>query len=322
MTDLANGQRICYDEHPNSSLVKFHTHQSDNINYTRFSGRSFDDALLEFFHYQLEEKVKFRSTGNPTKKHWLRLLLGDRSDPKACVLRHFNRLSGSFLMHSSCTNGGYAVCQCQAVRKKVTQGTETQIDKTGGVQNSSVDVQTELSGNSSAARVWFNGTEQTCENCSTSLLDDDDLSHNGTHANSPSTNGSSVDRNDESTKHRYKPFQPLLVILTGPVLGLFLLFSGVTFLLCYLRHNRGSHSARGSIVVPPHRTKRSSTIATVSDIPNTPVVVYRRPKPISLTETDVLLRPDPFIVDEEDTAIEMLPRLTGTLPNPAHQRHY
>ena len=318
VTDLANGERICDDEHPESTLVKFHSHQSDNINVTRFLGRSFDDVLLEFFHYQLEEKVKFRSTSSSTKKQWLRLLLGNTSDPKACVLRHFNRVSGGFLMHSSCTNGGYPVCQCQPVRKKVTVWN----DETGRIQNSSFDARTESPGMPSVARSVFNSTERTCENCSASLLHDENLSHNGTHVDSLSNNGSSVNTSSESTKHRYKPFQPLLVILTGPVLGLVLLFSGVTFLLCYLRHNRGSHSARSSIIMPPHRNTRSSTVVTVSDVTNTPVVVYRRSKPLPSAETDRLLRPDPFILNDEDTAIEMLSRLTGTVPSEPNQKHY
>ncbi|CAF1505736.1 unnamed protein product, partial [Rotaria sordida] len=88
--NILNGERVCSDKYSNSTLVKFKSHGWANVNATRFLGRSFDDIRLEFFYYQLENKLINESKNDTNKKHWLRLLLGDKTDHNDCILRYLD----------------------------------------------------------------------------------------------------------------------------------------------------------------------------------------------------------------------------------------
>jgi hypothetical protein len=122
--------------------------------------------------------------------------------------------------------------------------------------------------------------------------------------------------NEQPTK-RYLTYRPLIIILTGPVLALILLFLGIGLLIRHIQQNRGSYSTSSSIV-GSRQIKRSSTILTISDIPNTPAVLYTRLKPsrISTTETETeMLLPLPV----NDDQIEMLPTTEVHIINNEHQ---
>ncbi len=86
-----------------------------------------------------------------------------------------------------------------------------------------------------------------------------------------------------------------------------ILFIGIASLIRHLRQNHDSYSRRTSTADSLHRTKRSSTVITASDIPSTPAVLYTRLKPprIPSTEKDMLLPLDNSLSPNDDH-IEML----------------
>ncbi len=85
------------------------------------------------------------------------------------------------------------------------------------------------------------------------------------------------------------------------------MFIGIGILIRHLRQNHGSYSTHSSII-GSYRAKRSSTILTTGDIPNTPAILYTHLKAprISLSETDMLLSLDNSLSPNDDN-IEMLP---------------
>jgi hypothetical protein len=273
-----------------------------NKNATRFLGRTFDDILLEFFYYLLEKKLYNQTINEANKKHWLRLFLSDKNDPNECVLRYFDRSSGAFTILHQCNNGGHPVCQCQPIRIKIPSIIETISNK----NNSFIETTT-------TQIIVLNSTnllttiESICENCTTNLLADEDLVNNETKIDSESSYNISIEMTTEKSKKKFFIYRPLLIILTGPALAFVIFFIGVGLLIRHLRQNHGSYSMHSSMTVDCHRTKRSSTILTTSDLPNTPAVLYTRLKAprISSTETDMLLPLDNSISPNDDN-IEML----------------
>jgi hypothetical protein len=63
---------------------------------------------LEFFYYQFEKKLII---GTKTNKEYLKLLVGNKNDQKACILRYFSRSAGGLNVSTSCDQGGHPVCQ-------------------------------------------------------------------------------------------------------------------------------------------------------------------------------------------------------------------
>ncbi len=112
VNNIRTGEQVCFDKYENSTLVKFDSHQWGNTKTTRFLGRALDDILLELFYYQLEKKLIIETK---TNKHWLRLLLGNNNDENGCVLRYFNRSTGTFTISPHCDQGGNPVCQSQPI---------------------------------------------------------------------------------------------------------------------------------------------------------------------------------------------------------------
>jgi len=300
--NIQHGERLCYNQYWNSTLVKFNSHDWGNINSTRFLGRTFEDILIELFYYLLEKKLSNQIINESNKKHWLRLLIGDKNDPNECVLRYFERISGAFTTFYRCNNGGHPVCQCEPIRTKIPF-----ISK--AILNNNYSSPRIIE--STTPRIILNSTDLSstiipiCENCTENLLADEELVNNETKIDSDSFNDTIIEITNE--KKKFLIYRPLLLILTGPVLGLIILFIGIGLLIRHLRQNHGSYSTRSSIV-GSHRTKRSSTIITTGDIPNTPTILYTRLKAprISSTETDMLLPLDNSLSPNDDS-IEMLP---------------
>lgn len=106
---------MCVDRYINSTLVQFQSQQWGNVNSTRFLGRTLDDTLLELFYYQLEQKLIMENRNETKSKHWLRLLIGEKSNENECVLRYFIRSSGAFTILHQCNQGGHPVCQTQPI---------------------------------------------------------------------------------------------------------------------------------------------------------------------------------------------------------------
>jgi hypothetical protein len=279
--NIQNGERLCYNQNSNSTLVKFDSHEWGNINTTRFLGRRYEDILLEFFYYLLEKKLLEQTIDESSGKNWLRLLLGNKNDPNECVLRYFIRSSGAFTTVDPCVNGGHPVCQCEPIRTKISSLSNT--------NNSSIE--TTSSFDTSPLSIT---TMPICENCTTEPLADEEPLNNGARI---------VPKAQSNMKLTY---QPLLVILSGPGLALLILLVGVALLIRHLRKNRGSYSRRSSII-GSHRMKRSSTILTNSDVPGTPSVLYTslKSRQIPLTDDDMLLPFDNSIRVNSET-IELL----------------
>jgi hypothetical protein len=292
MYNIQSAERLCYQKYSNSTLVKFDSHEWGNINATRFLGRTFEDLLLEFFYYLLEKKLYHQSMNEASRKHWLRLLLGDKNEPNECVLRYFDRPSGAFTIFHQCSNGGHPICQSEPIRTKIPS-----MNRNNSLPETITESTTLNSTDVLSTTISF------CENCTTNILADEDLINNETKIDSESSNNTLIDLTNEQPNKRYLTYRPLIIILTGPVLALSLLFLGIGLLIRHIQQNRGSYSTSSSIV-GSRQIKRSSTILTISDIPNTPAVLYTRLKPsrISTTETEMLL-PLPI----NDDQIEMLP---------------
>ncbi|CAF3749172.1 unnamed protein product [Adineta steineri] len=292
-----DSERLCYNQSINSTLVKFDSQERGNINVTKFLGRTFSDILLEFFYYILEKQLSIQSKYDLNKRNSLRLLIGDKNDPKECFLRYFQRSAGGFVVLHRCSNGGYPVCQIEPIRTKIIS-----INQTISIVNDSI-----IETTTTTEIILFSSTNKTMissinENNTTnfSIIADEDLVNNETGINFQSYNNVSI-----QTIRKHSKYQPLILILTGPILGLILLFTGFSLLIWQIRQNRKSRSNRSSIV-GARRTNRSSTTVTINDIPNTPTVLYTRfNRPhVPLFETDPLLPSDNLFPN--DDRIELL----------------
>ena len=295
-----SGERLCYNRYSNSTLVKFDSHEWANINATKFLGRIYNDILLEFFYYLLEKNLFHQSTNQSNTKHWLRLLIGNKNDPNECFLRYFARSSGAFSIFYRCNNGGHPICHCEPIRTKMPQiisMNETLTTSTAQIF---------LLNSTNSLRFLNETFLPSCKNCTINSIADEDLINNETKIDFDFDNSSLIEISNGQFKGTYSKYRPLIVILTGPVLGLIILFIGIGLLLYYVRENYGSYSTRSSIT-SARRTKRSSTVLTLSDIPNTPVVLHTRLKPLrlSIPETDMLLPMDNSIGNTDQ--IELLP---------------
>lgn len=122
---IQHGRQVCADRFINASLVQFQSQQWGNVNSTRFLGRALDDTLLELFYYQLEQKLLTEDRNETKSKHWLRLLIGEKSNENECILRYFIRSSGAFTILHQCNQGGHPVCQTQPIAIIETSTTTT-----------------------------------------------------------------------------------------------------------------------------------------------------------------------------------------------------
>ncbi len=249
----------------------------------------------------------FQSINQSGNKHWLRLLLGEKNNPNECVLRYFARSLGGFTLLHRCNDGGHPVCQCEPIRTIIS------INQTiPNTNNSPIEIKAESTTTTQLAvlnsTVLSNKTIlPICENCSTSSpIADEDLFNNETEINSESYNITLIEITTEQSKKKYLKYEPLIMLLTGPILGLIVLCIGIGLLIWRLRRNHESYSTRSSIM-RGRRTKRSSTTVTTSDVPNTPVVLYTRLKPprVSSPESTMLLPLDNSLPDDDH--IEFLP---------------
>jgi hypothetical protein len=241
----------------NSSLVKFNFHEWGNVNSTRFLGRTFDDILLEFFYYQLEKKFISETKNNINRKHWLRLLIGNKNDHNECILRYFVRSSGAFTMLHRCNQGGHPACQCQPIPL-------IEVIPLPTVSNVTI--------------------EPVDDNC-TNVTSDEDLINNETITEYIH------DYNITLIKKPRSNYRLLLMFIIPPLLALVILSIGIVFLIRHIRRSR-SYSTHSSRILSLRRTKRSSTAGTTdsTDTTNTPVVLYTRlkPSPVSIKiDTDI-----------------------------------
>ncbi|CAF1577156.1 unnamed protein product [Didymodactylos carnosus] len=299
--NIQDGEHICHTQYSNSNLVKFDSHEWGNVNATQFLGRSLDDTLLEFFYYQLEKTLTLESTNNnnnnnnnnTNKKHWLRLLIGDKMQTNECVLRYFNRSFGAFTFFRSCNESGYPVCQSKTIRREIPKPilvSETINNISQTKNDSQVDFNTEPFITTSATETILPVSSNY-----TDLI----ISSNETILSQLKSPHSSPLR---------------LITITGALLALIIFIVGSIFLGRYLRRSRGSYSTRSSIVGLSRRTKHSSTTRPSSDIPNTPAVLYARlqssPPP---TDTDMSVPFDNKLLI--DGRVELLPISTNQTRN-------
>ena len=282
-------EHACENDALNSTLVKFTEHEWANIDSSKFLGRTKEDSLLEFVYYHLENKLREHSSHNYTRRHWLRMLLGNQNETDGCVLRYFTRATGAFSTIHQCKNGGHPVCQTPPIRThsstvKPSERTMA-LQHTASTENTLEITTKSMTSSNTQARLVQTTISLICDNCSTNPSVEETTTDNQTSSNT------SLQVTAESQRYRRPKYLPLVVILTGPVLGLVLLFVSSSLLIYYLRHNHNSYSTRSSVNGPSRRTRRSSTAVTLSDVPNTPVVLYTRAKPTVefSTELDTLL---------------------------------
>lgn len=299
-----SAQDACFNRTIHSSLVQFESHPWANINSTRFLGRTRDDSLLEFFYYQLEQKLLMQTSPHYTKKHWLRLLLANQEAPDECVLRYFTRSTGSFFTIHQCTNGGHPVCQMKSLPKQ-TKMNES-IEATGDHSDNDLQITTtkeslmSLDLNGAQEALLFSTAVMPIFDSQTMefMTDHGIFVQKNNHTDDNQTmNSTSNHTSTIETSSAYSSYQSLLVLLAGPVLALIILFVGINVLLCYLRDpdSTNYHERRPTRARDIHR-KRSSTMMTVNEVPiaNNPVVQYTRSK-ISLhvpDEDELLLSPN------------------------------
>ncbi|CAF2401473.1 unnamed protein product [Rotaria sp. Silwood2] len=283
--NILHGERICSNKYSNSILVKFNSHEWGNVNTTRFLGRSFDDILLEFFYYQLEKRLINESKNNSNKKHWLRLLLGDKTDHNDCVLRYFIRSSGSFTAFHRCNHGGHPVCQCEPIQNNISKVfpiNETQ-SNIGQIKNDSLEINIKIESStidltlpilSNSTNLSITSDETIipiCDNCTT-LIADEDLLNNETNIDYKSnTNNILTTTKTQPSNHRR-----LAMIVTGSLVMFVILVTGIVFLLRYIRQTCGSYSIRNGTRDSSRRIQRRSTGTTSNDISNRPAVIYNR----------------------------------------------
>ncbi|CAF3137220.1 unnamed protein product [Rotaria socialis] len=280
------GERLCYNEYSNSTLVKYDSHEWGNINATRFLGRTFTDILIETFYYLLENKLHSESIDESNRKYWLRLLFGDKNDPNECVLRYFARSSGAFTIFYRCNNGGHPVCQCEPIRTKTPKIIPINVNISN--ENSSrIEIQAEEIHTTLVTQANFlNDTEMLtlsnetnvplCENCTRHPMIDEDLTISMIKISSSSYNNALIETVPGRQKNKFSKYLPFIVILMGPILALVILFIAIGFLIYHLRRQRPDPYTPRSSIVGANRTKRSSTIATTSDMPSTSAAVYTR----------------------------------------------
>ncbi|UJR30571.1 hypothetical protein I4U23_018099 [Adineta vaga] len=317
--DIQAGEQICSNKYSNSTLVKFDSHEWANINVTRFLGRVLNDILLEFFYYILERKLFMPTDG----KQQIRLLLGDKNFPRKCVLRYFTSSIGGFSLLHRCHSGGYPICQTQPIRNKILETTPVyqtispinipSIEQTTKLISTTTVIATTtqlILSNSTVLFILPNETNITsrCDNCSmNSVLADEDFNNNATKNSSEFYTNTTTGIVHESFMKRHAKYRPLIIILTGPILGLIILFLGLGLLVWRLRQYHGTYSIPNNLV-GGLRTKRSSTTVTTGDVPNTPVAIYNRtksPRFSSAAENDSLLTSPHFSTDDDN--IELLP---------------
>ena len=321
---IRSGERLCYNQYSKSTLVKFDTHQWGNVNVTRFLGRAFDDALMEFFYYSLEKELVAESRYKNNGKHWLRLLIGDKNDPRECFLRYFARSSGAFTVFRGCNNGGHPVCQCEPTRfatAKIITASKTMSNVTSSkmenkIQSITTSLMQRTTLNSTHVSILFNKTVvSSCEDCTTISVADEDLVNNETEIGCKFNNETEIGCKfnndlwikvvDKQPKEEHSRYRTLIIILTGPVLALILLFVSTGLFVRHYRQRRTSYLITRN--VGDHRTKRSSITRTTSDLRNTLPIPYTHLKSSenALTETDMLLSFNNSILN--DNNIELLP---------------
>jgi hypothetical protein len=293
--NIANGEHVCSTKYFNSTLTKFDSHDWGNVNTTRFVGRSIDDVLLEFFYYQLEKKILIEYKNDTNKKHWLRLLLGDKTDANECILRYFIRSSSAFTILHRCDSGGHPVCQCQPIQNDIPKI----VTKNNSIE---IDIKTEFT---TAVMILSTSTNQSivsnetivpiCDNC-TNIPADEDLLNNETN----------TDFILLKSKKIFSYSRPFLMMVTVPLLAFVILIIGIIFLVRYVRRGRGSYSIRNRVIRPSRRPKPSSTIST--DPPNPPTVLYSRLKtspPSIKLDADMTLPFDNSIANDDH--VQLLP---------------
>ena len=250
--------------------MKFDSYDWNNINETRFFGRTFNDVLLDVFYYQLERRLSNTTSTDSSGKHWLRLLLGDQRDPRECLLRYFARFSGVFTtLHQCGVRGGHPVCQREPSRMNLSIVTTT-------------------------------AALPLCDNCTTDLVADEDLLNNETNIEYRDSN-STTTKND--TRHRL-----LLMLVSGPLFACSILAVGIGFLVRYVRTVRGSYSPQRQSLVPSRR--RRCTVPSsppASDTSSTaPAVLYTRLRSTSSVKNDGDILDESSTVNDDD--IQLLPQ--------------
>ena len=278
---INSGERTCYGIHPNSTLVGLDIQERGNINSTKFLGRRFDDLLLEFLYYYLENRLLNQTKTELNRKNWLKLLLRNKHVPSECILKYFERAPGTFTSLYQCHNGGYAVCQIEPIQTFIPISTTTQTIPT-----------TEPTTTTTTTSVTI-ADSTICENCT---IDYSPL---------PTTTNFTEKNSTIKTKKKSFIYQPLLLILTGPILAFILLAFAILFLIRFLRQNHGSYSTHSSLA-GSHRTRRSSTAVTNADMPGSGLLQDVNTPRVSLFETELLLPTENLLITNDET-IELLP---------------
>ncbi|CAF1519971.1 unnamed protein product [Adineta ricciae] len=278
---IQSGDEVCAGKNADSTLVKLNSHNWGNINATKFLGRTIDDILLEFFYYQLETNNAIDGRNDTSKKHWLRLLLGEKYAQNECVLRYFTRASGAFTVLHRCVDGGHPVCQCQAIRRNIT--------KTESIEQSTVtpsDLPEIIQSVTDTLPIPFNSSISD-------PMPDEDLRDNET----------SIDYQIRSTS-RYSRYRSFIIISITGLLAPVILIIGTVLVIRHVRRSRGSYSTRG-----PKRSSTGTTVTT-DEQSSTPSVVYTKLKsspPSTAIDIDMS---NPF--DDSvniDDQIQLLPEL-------------
>ena len=319
-------EHACENDAQNSTLVKFASHEWANIiDSMKLLGRTKEDSLLESMYYHLENKLANHSSHNYTRKQWLRMLLGNHNDTDGCVIRYFSRTTGAFSVLHQCANGGHPVCQMPPLGSSFS--TVKPSNRTIALpsifdDDDSLAITRESTTTTTTTRIYNSTSLSICDNCSIEAPVDDALPLNETRKGNQTSGNASAELVADSQRYRYRKYQPLVLILSGPVLALILLVVGISILIYYLQNNRDSYSTRGSINGPPsRRTRRSSTAVTFSDLPNTPTVLFTRTKPTVevSTELDTLLAH----AEETDDRIEIVsPNVTRQYSNGQDKEHF
>jgi hypothetical protein len=310
--NIPHGEQFCSNKYSNSTLVKFNSHEWGNINSTRFLGRKLDDILLEFFYYQLEKKFIIETKNNTNRKHWLRLLIGDKNNYNECTLRYFTRSSGAFTGVHQCNHGGHPVCQCQPIlineiKKEIDITTESSTREitVPSTREITVSSTTDITvSKSTSLPIVSNETILPIGDNGTNLPPDEDL-NNETSTAFISNHNSTLMQSKTSRSN----YRPLLMIITGLLLALIILLISIVFLIRYVRRSHGSYSTSSNRIGLFHRRKRSSTPATSNDTSNTPAVLYSRLKsapPSIIIDADMTNPLDNSITNDDN--VQLLPQ--------------
>ncbi|CAF0790538.1 unnamed protein product [Rotaria sp. Silwood1] len=316
--NILHGERLCSNKYSNSTLVKFNFHEWDNVNTSRFLGRSFDDVRLEFFYYELETRLLSESKNDTNTKHWLRLLLGDKTNHNDCVLRYFIRSSGAFTAFHRCNHGGHPVCQCEPIRNNMlkiilineTQNNISQIKNDSletniKIESSTIDLTLPVLSNSTNLSITSDETIiPICDNC-TNIIADEDLLNNETNIDYKSNSSNIL----TTTKPQRSNYRRLVMIVTGSLITFIIFITGIVFLIRYIRQTCGSYSIRNGTRDPSRGKQRRSTGTIPNDVSNRPTVVYSRLKsrPPSTT-MDVDMMHAFNISSGNDDTVQLLPQ--------------